>query len=132
MKKIICLLSLSLFLLASCTNPFMEIRLTGVFESETSNVKVVLIDGTSHFLGELEENDGTKMNILLIATRGGFAIYEISETGTYGGDYIYHGKFKQKKDALILITEEAGEIVLERKSDVPEGYIDTVSYPERQ
>ncbi len=136
MKKIVISFMLIVVLLTSCTNPFCTIRYEGVFETENyennnPKISIVLVKGEGRFLGELEKDDGTKTKIVMKATKGIFVIYEVLETGTRSKEYMYHGKYEQKKDTLILTAEECGEIVLKKVADIPNGYLDSVSYPER-
>lgn len=105
----------------ACVN-FFPITITGVLESETPKMRIVMADDPGKFGndGELTQDDGSIIKIVFAASHGDFAIYEFNEDGQYGtyGTILYKGKCRQKGDTVILKVDDDTEIVLTKVSDL--------------
>ena len=127
-RNIALVLCLSILLTCSACVNFFPITVRGVLESENPKMTIIMDGDGSTFgnYGELTQDDGSVIEIVLSISPSGFCIYEnkeFREDGLPGINTpkLFTGKCRQKGDTIrLILKDDEGEIILKKVGDISE------------
>ena len=118
MRKGIALIPFLIILLVCSACDVSPLNMEGTYESEEPKICIVTSTDPTQFghNGELIQDDGSVVKIVLAGRHGKFFIYKFQEDGGYGPDdtILYSGEYKSKDDTIILKVDDGKEIILKK------------------
>lgn len=115
-----------LLICTACVN-FFPVTIDGVLESESPKMRITMSTDPHKFGndGELTQDDGSVIKIVLSINHGSFCIYEFKEFQENempgpNTPILYKGKCRQKGDSIVLYVDDGSEIVLKKVDESSE------------